>query len=186
VDTFHVPSGVRDKTNPKQYKKHSLPTEETCVPADAEGKRSHSGWEFHCKGWIGDGNAHRSGASRDDMFPDSRKGSLDVDVLRKLGMTKSRMDEKDALFLFHLVMLICNPALSGIKEDPQRAFYSDVETFSNLYALESGWGGSHGHTFKNVGLTELVHFDGAVVGDGIRGGSNGALRGLQRRDCCFD
>jgi hypothetical protein len=104
-----------DKTNPKQYKKHSLPTGATPVPADAEGKRSHSEWEFHYKGWTGDGNAHRSGASHDNMFPDSRKGSLDADVLRKLGMTKKRMDEKDALFFYQLILPICKPSNSGIE-----------------------------------------------------------------------
>jgi hypothetical protein len=149
--TFRPDFDKRPMTNPTQYKKHSVPTGATTpVPADAEGKRSHSGWEFHYKGWTGDGNVHRSGASHDNMFPDSRKGSLDADVLRKLGLTKKRMDEKDALFFFQSILHICKPGNSGIDGDPRRSFYSEAETFSNLYALEPALGRLCGD------LTELI------------------------------
>jgi hypothetical protein len=58
----------------------------------------------------------------------------------------------------------------------EKAFYSKVETtFSNLYAIQIGLGGSYGHKFKNVVIDELVRFNGVVIRDGVKGGSNGAI-----------
>lgn len=50
-----------------------------------------------------------------------------------------------------------------------------VEGFSNVYAIDLEINGWYGHEFKNVKLDELVHYDGVVVRDGVRGGSGGAL-----------
>jgi hypothetical protein len=44
----------------------------------------------------------------------------------------------------------------GINADPRKAFYIMVETFSNLYPIQIGLGGSYGHWFKNIVLDELV------------------------------
>jgi hypothetical protein len=50
-----------------------------------------------------------------------------------------------------------------------------------------GLGGSYGHKFKQVLVPELVHFDAALVRDGIHGGSNGALyHHWQRSSTIFD
>ncbi len=62
-----------------------------------------------------------------------------------------------------------------MRADPRKAFYSRVETFSNLYAIRIGLGGSYGHRFKNIVLDELVRFDGVVICNGVKGGSNGAV-----------
>jgi hypothetical protein len=70
---------------------------------------------------------------------------------------------------------MCDPKMPGINGDARKAFCSKVETFSNLYAIQIGLGGSYGHIFKNVTLGELVRFDGVVVHDGVKGGSNGAI-----------
>jgi hypothetical protein len=72
--------------------------------------------------------------------------------------------------------------MSGINADPWKAFHIKVETFSNLYAIQIGLGGSYGHWFKNMVLDELVWFDGVVIHDGVRGGSNGAVH-RQWMDC---
>lgn len=169
-------------TAPKQYKRHSLPTGAQPVPANSEGKRIVEDWEFHYKGWEAEadeeGNSDsfgRAGATGDDMFPDSRKGQLDAVLLEKLGLTKERMQKGDALFFHQLLLPMCDPKMSGINGDARKAFYSQVETFSNLYAIQIGLGGSYGHKFKNVTLDELVRFDGVVVRDGVKGGSNGAI-----------
>ena len=45
----------------------------------------------------------------------------------------------------------------------------------NLYAYSIGLGGSYGHKFKLVEIHELVHFDGVVLNNGVRGGSVGAM-----------
>jgi hypothetical protein len=136
-------------------------------------------YEYHvftnCSKLFSSLNYGRAGATRDDMFPDSRKGQLDGDLLEKLGLTRERMVKGDALFFHQLLLPMCDPQMSGIVGDARKAFYSKVETFSNLYALQIKLGGSYGHAFKNVLLDELVRFDGVVVRDGVKGGSNGAI-----------
>jgi hypothetical protein len=164
-------------TAPKQYKRHSMPTGAQPVPVNPDGKRIVDDWEFFYNGWDegGDGNGGREGATSEDMFPESRKGELDGNLLETLGLTKERMVDGDALFFHQLLLPMCDPKMSGIAADPRKAFYSQVETFSNLYAIHIGLGGSYGHKFKNIVLDELVHFDGVVIRDGVKGGSNGAI-----------
>jgi hypothetical protein len=165
-------------TAPKQYKRHSMPTGAQPVPINPDGKRIVDDWEFFYNGWEeegDDGNGGRHGATSEDMFPESRKGELDGDLLETLGLTKERMVKGDALFFHQLLLPMCDPKMSGITDDPRKAFYSQVETFSNLYAIHIGLGGSYGHKFKNIVLDELVHFDGVVIRDGVKGGSNGAI-----------
>ena len=55
------------------------------------------------------------------------------------------------------------------------SYYSQVETWTNAYALQLGLGGSYGHRFNNVMIQELVNFDGVLVKDGVKGGSDGAI-----------
>ena len=93
-----------------------------------------------------------------------------------MGLTKERMVECDALFFYQLLLPMCRVQKSGIDNDPRTSYYDEVETFSNLYAFtELNLGNSYGHTFKNISIPELVHFDGVVVRDGVKGGSSGAI-----------
>jgi len=163
-----------------EYVHHALPTGATPVK-EAGGRRAVGDWEFFYSGWTRtttDGSpapARRSGATPHDLFPASRKGSLDAEVLAKLGLTRSRMQNCDALFFYQLLFPMCDPKRSGIDDDPRKPFYSSVEMFSNVYAMSLGLGGSYGHNFRTINLPELVNFDGVVVRDGVRGGSNGAI-----------
>ena len=68
-----------------------------------------------------------------NLFPNERKGSLDVDVLKKLGMKKKVLDEDNFLFFYQLILPICDPKKSGVEDDPQKAYYSQVECWSNNY-----------------------------------------------------
>jgi hypothetical protein len=108
-------------TAPKHYKRHSLPTGAQPVPANPEGKRIIDDWEFHYKGWDADDNSDRNlgqeGATSEDMFPESRKGELDGDLLETLGLTKERMIKGDALFFHQLLLPMCDPKMSGINGD---------------------------------------------------------------------
>ncbi len=61
---------------------------------------------------------------------------------QNLGLKKSRMQEADTLFLFQLILPICNPALSGIKDDPRISYYHDVETHASSTKFASGQGAS--------------------------------------------
>jgi hypothetical protein len=163
------------RSNSARYKHHALPTGAIPVPKNDEGIRKINGWSFHYNGWTNSGTPHRHGATTADMFPESMDGCLDADVLKKLGLTKRRMQERDALFFLQLILPICNPALSGIENDPRISYYHDVEMHTNSTKFASGLGGSYGHNWVTTTMKELLNFDGIFVRDGVLGGSQGAL-----------
>ena len=71
---------------------------------------------------------------------------------------------------------MCRPSKSGIENDPRKGFYDDVEGYSNAYALsELKMGSTYGHNFRAISIPELIHFDGVVVRDGVKGGTSGAI-----------
>ena len=78
------------------YKLHILPTGASPVPL-VYGERKVAAWEFYCKGWHGVREV-RYGATSYNLFPEARKGSLDGDLLSKMGLTTARMIEGEALF----------------------------------------------------------------------------------------
>ena len=118
---------------------------------------------------------NRSGATRENPFPSSRKGYLDYPLLKQLGLTHNQLLEGDALFLFQLSLPICDPKRSGAPEDPHIPFYLEVEKWMMKYAADMGLTGSYGHSFKEVMSTELLKFDMCLVRDGVIGGSDGAI-----------
>jgi hypothetical protein len=176
----------------KEYAYHAMPTGATPVPIDpATGTRSIEDWTFHYGGWHRDFEEEedtdhdlnglpvfRSGAVRGEMFPVCRKGSLSGPILKQLGMTTDRMQDKegfpDALFFYQLLLPTCDTAMNN--NDPRMSFYLDVSRYSNAYAnVELGLGTGFGHAFRPVTIPELLRWDGTVVQDGVRGGSDGAL-----------
>ena len=173
----------------KKYIHHSLPTGVVPVPENNDGKRVVDGWEFFYQGWEGDQDqSFRDGATKDNVFPDERLGCLDVELLKKLGLTKERVVDCDALFFHQLLLPMCRPSKSGVENDPRKGFYDNVEGYSNAYALsELKMGSTYGHNFRAISIPELIHFDGVVVRDGVKGGTSGAI---YRRwipdgaDCC--
>ena len=145
------------------------------VPPDAEGRRQKAGWDFHYTGWSqSDGFMFRSGATYDDPFPDSRKGNLDYALLKHMGLTKDKLLKHDAFFFWQLLFPICDPRFSKIENDPRLPFYSKVEKWTQKYAATQGIGGSYGHECKPE-MADLVHFNMAVVHDGVLGGMDGAI-----------
>ena len=166
-----------------QYTHHALPTGARPVPPDADGNRQVEGWDFHYDKWSNENpTKFRSGGNRQIPFPNSRKGCLDYALLKKMGLTKTRLVKKDAFFFWQLLFPICDPLRSDIPDDPRLPFYSKVETWSNGYAASSlGLFGSYGHEFKPIMSTELLHFDMIVVRDGVLGGMDGAI---YRRQLC--
>jgi hypothetical protein len=171
------PKFVKDKnSSTKKYSHHALPGGVQVCPKDSNGKRTCNGWEFHYREYKKEGAPFRNGATKDNPFPDARKGSLDKDVLKKLGLTKARMEDLDALFFYQLLLPICDPMKSGIPDDPRSSLYHDVQCFTTLYSIQEDLGaGSYGHHLKPIETWELLHFDGVVVCDGMHGGSNGAV-----------
>ena len=51
----------------------------------------------------------REGVEKDDLFPKSRLGCLDADVLRELGLTPSTVKTNDSLFFLQLLLPTCDP-----------------------------------------------------------------------------
>ena len=88
---------------------------------------------------------------------------------------KKMIKEKDCLFFYQLLFPFCDTHKSGIENDPRMSYYSKVELWTNAYALQLGLGGSYGHKFSNVMIQELVNFDGILIKDGVKGGSDGAI-----------
>ena len=174
------------------YLYHALPTGATPVPANAEGVRSIGGWEFHYKGWSNSSTntaAFRHGGNRDNMFPKDRAGSLDTGILRRLNLTKERMLEEDgapdALFFYQLLLPIhlidTNKGNLPVRNDPRQQFYASISKWTNLYAVgELDLGSGYGHHWKNTNAAECLQWDGVLVMDGVRGGSDVAL--LRRFD----
>ena len=125
-----LPSQVPNQ-GPKKYVHHSLPTGVIPVPENIDGKRIDDGWEFFYRGWEGTDRVFRDGATKDNVFPSERLGSLDGDLLVKMGLTKERVLDCDALFFHQLLLPMCRPSKSGIEQDPRKGFYDDVEGFTN-------------------------------------------------------
>jgi hypothetical protein len=92
-----------------------------------------------------------------------------------MGLTKEKLLKHDAFFFWQLLFPICDPKRSGIANDPRLAFYSKVEGWSQKYAASIGVGGSYGHASKPVMASDLLHFDMAVVRDGVLGGMDGTI-----------
>ena len=172
--------------NGYEYMYHASLAGATVVPKNKRGQREEHGWTFDYDGWDVDGiPRYRSGATKENMFPDCRKGCLDGDVLKLLGMSAERMLQDDgapdALFFYQLLFPIVNPNNSGIPNDPRKAFYSQVSLFTNLYAVgELQLGNGMGHKWINTDGPELLRWDGVTFKDGVLGGSNGAI--LRRFD----
>jgi hypothetical protein len=91
-----------------------------------------------------------------------------------------------SVYSHKLNLPFCNSKKAGILNDPRKPFYSEVEVFLQKYALDIGLGGAYGHAFKPLILDEIVHFDGIIVRDGVRGGSNGDVHRCWQLDADFD
>ena len=95
----------------------------------------------------------------------------------------------DSLFFYQLVLPVHQidnkkENVSPIKDDPRQSFYVPVSSWSNLYAVgELELGSGYGHQYRNVTADELLRWDGVLVMDGVRGGSDGAiLRRFDKRE----
>ena len=119
------------------------------VPANAVGERVVEGWTFYYDGWEPDEfdstTFVRTGATKADLKPESRRGSLDGDCLKKHGLTADRMKNNDPLFFFQLLFPMQNPSMTGIENDGRMAYFSQVSICTNVYASANGGGSGIGH-----------------------------------------
>jgi hypothetical protein len=178
VAQIHSSIKVFKNRRDKKYAHHALPTGARPILFNQQGKRVVDGWEFHYEKWESPettNNKKRSRATSTSPFLENWKGRLDYELLKQMKLTKKRIVEGDALRFFQLLLPIGDPKKSGIDNDPRLAYYSKVEQWTQKYATLIGLGGSYGHTFKEVMLEELLHFDSVVIRDGVHGGTDGAI-----------
>ncbi len=135
-----------------KYICHAMPAGAAPVPINAEmGKREEGGYEFFYQGWKQE-NPNRENCRFDatggDLFPTDRDVKLDVTFLKKMGLSKQRMLECNALFFYHLILPIVDPVMSGIDGDTRMGYYKDVARITNMYAFGvNNRGGTCGHFF---------------------------------------
>jgi hypothetical protein len=162
----------------KKYDGHTTPSGAHVVPPDELGNRKMDGWEFHYKNWKAeefDENTYaRTGAKFGDLKPESRRGCLEANVLRKHGLTAEQM-RHDPLFFYQLLFPFCAPSDSGVAEDHRMPFYSNVSVFTNMYAMWKGAGSGYGHDFTPVSIPELVHWAGVPLRNGALDGKPATL-----------
>ncbi len=88
---------------------------------------------------------------------------MDGTFLKKLGLTKQKMVECNALFFYQLLLPIVDPSMSGIKEDTRIGYYEEAVRNTNLYAFgPNNRGGTRGHVFRPTAAEELHVWDGIV------------------------
>jgi hypothetical protein len=81
---------------------------------------------------------------------------LDGTFLKKLGLTKQKMVECNALFFYQLLLFIVDPSMSGIKDNTRMGYYKEVARNTIMYAFgHKNRGGTHGHVFCPTTAEEL-------------------------------
>jgi hypothetical protein len=124
------------------------------------GKREEGGNEFFYQGWKEENPTREScrfGATREDLFPRDRDVKLDVTFLKKMGSTKERMLECNALFFHQLILPIVDPAMSGTNGDTRIGYYEDLARNTNMYAFGvKNRGGTCGHVFVQLVLRSYL------------------------------
>jgi hypothetical protein len=77
------------------YSGHFTPAGAMVLPVNEHGERELNGWRFHYQGWTPDvfdkSTYVRGEATQQDLKPDSWKGSLDANILRKHGCDADRV-----------------------------------------------------------------------------------------------
>ena len=94
---------------------------------------------------------------QENLFPGSRQGFLDEQLLKKLGMAQFVIIERGFLIFYHIMLPLCDTSFSGIQERKRVFNYSKVEKLSNIYAYQICFGGSYRLGFKPVKLPETVY-----------------------------
>jgi hypothetical protein len=82
---------------------------------------------------------------------------LDVIFLKKMGLSKQRIEQCDALFFYQLLLHIVDPKMSGIDDDTRMGYYKDVVRNTNMCAFGvKNKGGTCGHVFHPTTTEELL------------------------------
>ena len=166
------------KFNKKKYIGHYTPAGATVVPENAQGKRIVNGWEFHYDGWshdIFDQTTYaRTGATKADIKPKTRRGSLDTTLLKTHGLNKERVN-RDPLFFFQLLFPIADPSKTGVENDNRMPYFSHVAQCTNGYSGFERGGSDMGHKFLSVSEAEMVRWTAVPIRHGVFDGKPGTI-----------
>lgn len=170
----------------KEYVGHFTPSGATVVPEDENGDRVVGGWKFYYTGWTPDAfdksTYVRGDAVYNNLKPESRRGSLDKDVLVKHGLTKERMMNRDALFFYQLLFPIADPKTSGVELDGRMPYFTYVAVCTNVYAMTAGVGAGIGHSWVTTSAPELVRWTSCPIRNGAMDGRPSTLPARWKTD----
>ena len=98
-----------------------------------------------------------------NIFPQDRKGSLDADKLRYYSLSKTRMEQGDALFFYQLLLPLHLPERMQEKgfDDTRKNFYNEVLLHTNQYHVAK-YSGGYLPLPKTIAFEELLKFDGIL------------------------
>ena len=163
----------------KKYQYHRTPCGARVVPVGANGKREVDGWEFFYDGWEPDDRAkstyRRGNASRGNMKPSERDGYLDVDVLKKYGVTAKSIKEGFHLLFLNMLLPIHEIDETGIEDDNRMPFWAWASRYTNAYAGSGKRGSGYGHKWETVEPYELIRFAGVPIRNGSLDGRPGSI-----------
>ena len=60
------------------------------------------------------------------------------------------------MFFHHIIFAMCDVGRYGIRVNPRKSYYCEVEKFLNIYIIKLGLDGSYGTNFVNMYIDELV------------------------------
>ena len=142
--------------------------------------REQNGWNFHyLAGWGGtvdDPNNQfaRKYASRDNMFPEERKGKLDIFKLQQHGLMKDRIENGDEFFFYQLLLPIAPDSREAqrYQTEPEKklTYYNNVMRYRNVYISDVNEG--EGNQITPVTLPEAVQFNGILFMHGVCKGAS--------------
>lgn len=113
----------------------------------------------------------RKGATRIDILPKERRGSLDREKLEKHGLNIDRLIKKDALFMLQLLVPLTDTKKEGgVEYDERMPYYSEVSRFSCLNLTKKCGSADTGRTPKMFFSREEIHFDAIIMANGLAGG----------------
>ena len=118
-------------------------------------------WIFYIRGgrWYRGGGIerdNRSGYTGNNIFTEDSNGCLDRGILYKIVLKRYRMQLVYALFYHQFLLKMCDLERYSIRDDAKKAYYCEVENFSNIYDIQMGLYGAYGHKFGSIYLDELV------------------------------
>jgi hypothetical protein len=138
-----------------------------------------NGWEFYYKGWKPNefdlGTYARAGATATNLKPLSRCGCLDVEVLKRHGLTAERV-RTDPMFFFQMLFPLMSPGESGVENDHRMPYFSNVAMLTNLYASSMSTGIGIGHEWQPCSVKEMVKWTAIPIRHGAMEGGPGSLK----------